>query len=185
MKLAQSKTKLAASGQDWVEHFPAGTIKTIGALEIAGALGLVLPAALNAATFLAPTAATGPFLLMIGAAITHPPPRNPRHHHQYHPQHSHGRPRHCQIRSLQPLSSHSPTLQKADRPTRKCLPAIISEDGLLPPHLGGRGYRECGLFEYRNGVAPTRRWEPVSSGPKRSVVWREGWGCTEPGHTAT
>lgn len=71
MKLAQSKTKLAASGQGWVEHFPASTIKTIGALEIAGALGLVLPAALNTATFLVPTAATGLFLLMIGAAITH------------------------------------------------------------------------------------------------------------------
>lgn len=71
MKLAQPKTKLAASGQGWVEDFPASTVKTIGALEIAGALGLVLPALVNTATFLVPTAASGILLLMIGAAITH------------------------------------------------------------------------------------------------------------------
>ncbi|TQS88939.1 DoxX family protein [Arthrobacter sp. TS-15] len=71
MKLAQSKTKLTASGQGWVEDLPGSTVKTIGALEVAGALGLVLPAVLDTATFLVPIAATGLFLLMAGAAITH------------------------------------------------------------------------------------------------------------------
>jgi hypothetical protein len=46
-------------------------VKRIGAAEILGALGLILPAVLNIATVLVPAAASGLFLLMIGAAITH------------------------------------------------------------------------------------------------------------------
>ncbi len=71
MKIAQPKAKLAASGQGWVEHFSDGAVKRIGAVEILGALGLILPAVLNIATALVPTAAVGLFLLMTGAAITH------------------------------------------------------------------------------------------------------------------
>ncbi|MBT2534108.1 DoxX family protein [Arthrobacter sp. ISL-48] len=71
MKLAQPKEKLAAAGQGWVEDFPETAIKAIGTAEILGALGLVLPALLNIVPILVPTAATGLFLLMIGAAITH------------------------------------------------------------------------------------------------------------------
>jgi hypothetical protein len=71
MKIAQPKAKLAASGQGWVEHFSQGAVKRIGAVEILGALGLILPAVLNIATVLVPTAAAGLFLLMTGAAITH------------------------------------------------------------------------------------------------------------------
>ena len=71
MKIAQPKAKLAAAGQGWVEDFSDGAVKRIGALEILGALGLVLPALLHIATVLVPTAAAGLFLLMAGAAITH------------------------------------------------------------------------------------------------------------------
>lgn len=71
MKIAQPKAKLAASGQGWVEDFTDSAIKGIGAAEILGAVGLILPAVLNLATVLVPTAATGLFLLMIGAAVTH------------------------------------------------------------------------------------------------------------------
>ncbi|QCO98028.1 DoxX family protein [Arthrobacter sp. 24S4-2] len=71
MKVAQPKAKLAAAGQGWVENFSDGAVKSIGTLEILGALGLVLPALLNVATFLVPTAAAGLVLLMAGAAITH------------------------------------------------------------------------------------------------------------------
>lgn len=71
MKLTQPKEKLAASGQGWVENFSSGAIKGIGTAEILGALGLILPALLNIAPVLVPAAATGLFLLMIGAAITH------------------------------------------------------------------------------------------------------------------
>lgn len=71
MKIAQPKAKLAAAGQGWVEDFSDGAVKRIGALEILAALGLILPALLNIATVLVPTAAAGLFLLMAGAAITH------------------------------------------------------------------------------------------------------------------
>lgn len=71
MKIAQPKAKLAASGQGWAEDFSDGTVKGIGGLEVLAALGLVLPALLNIATVLIPLAATGLFLLMAGAAITH------------------------------------------------------------------------------------------------------------------
>ena len=71
MKIAQPKAKLAASGQGWAEDFSDGTVKGIGGLEVLAALGLVLPALLNIATVLVPLAATGIFVLMAGAAITH------------------------------------------------------------------------------------------------------------------
>jgi uncharacterized membrane protein YphA (DoxX/SURF4 family) len=71
MKLTQPKDKLAASGQGWVENVSTGAIKAIGTAEILGALGLILPALLNIAPALVAAAATGLFLLMIGAAITH------------------------------------------------------------------------------------------------------------------
>ncbi|MBT2514746.1 DoxX family protein [Arthrobacter sp. ISL-30] len=71
MKIAQPKANLAASGQGWVEDFSDRAVKYIGAIEILGALGLVLPAVLNIATDLVPAAAIGLFLLMTGAVITH------------------------------------------------------------------------------------------------------------------
>jgi uncharacterized membrane protein YphA (DoxX/SURF4 family) len=71
MKLAQPKEKLASSGMAWTESFSAGAVKGIGALEVAAALGLILPAVLDIAPVLVPLAALGLVLLMIGAAITH------------------------------------------------------------------------------------------------------------------
>ncbi len=71
MKLTQPKEKLAASGMGWTEQFPAGAIKAIGALEVAAAIGLILPALLDIAPILVPLAALGLVLMMIGAAITH------------------------------------------------------------------------------------------------------------------
>ena len=71
MKIAQPKATLAASGQGWVEDFSDAAVKRIGILEILAALGLILPALLNIATMLVPTAAVGLVLLMAGAAITH------------------------------------------------------------------------------------------------------------------
>ena len=71
MKLTQPKEKLASSGMAWTEGFSAGTVKLIGALEVAAAIGLILPAVLGIAPVLVPLAALGLVLLMIGAAITH------------------------------------------------------------------------------------------------------------------
>lgn len=71
MKLTRPREKLAASGMGWTEDFSPGVIKTIGALELLAAIGLILPAALNVAPVLVPLAATGLAVVMIGAMITH------------------------------------------------------------------------------------------------------------------
>ena len=71
-KLAKSKAQLGASnGMQWTEDFSAGTLKLIGAAEVLGALGLILPGALDVAPILVPLAATGLAIIMLGAIITH------------------------------------------------------------------------------------------------------------------
>ncbi|ASW54829.1 DoxX family protein [Plantactinospora sp. KBS50] len=71
MKLAQPKEKLLASGMGSLESFSPNAIKGIGALEVLGAVGLILPALLDIAPILVPLAAVGLALLMVGAIITH------------------------------------------------------------------------------------------------------------------
>lgn len=71
MKLAQPRTKLAASGMAWTTDSSDGAVKAVGALEVLGALGLVLPAALGVATVLTPLAALGLALVMVGAVVVH------------------------------------------------------------------------------------------------------------------
>jgi uncharacterized membrane protein YphA (DoxX/SURF4 family) len=69
-KLSQPKEKLAKN-MAWVEDFSQGTVRLIGALEVVGAIGLVLPALTRILLWLTPLAALGLVLLMIGAALTH------------------------------------------------------------------------------------------------------------------
>jgi uncharacterized membrane protein YphA (DoxX/SURF4 family) len=71
MKLTQPKDQLAAKGMAYVEDFSPGTIKAIGALELLAAIGLILPPLLGIAPVLAPLAAAGLALIMIGAIIVH------------------------------------------------------------------------------------------------------------------
>ncbi|MGW0708329.1 DoxX family protein [Streptomyces sp. NPDC002643] len=73
MKLTKSKEQLLASGPNmaWVEDFSPGVIKTIGAVEILGVIGLLLPPAVDIATVFVPLAATGLALVMMGSAIEH------------------------------------------------------------------------------------------------------------------
>jgi len=72
MKLTQPKSKLQANpNMGWTSDFSEGMIKTIGALEVLGAIGLILPWALDIAPVLTPLAAVGLVLLMLGAAVTH------------------------------------------------------------------------------------------------------------------
>lgn len=71
MKLSQPKQKLAASGMGWTEGVSAGTVKLIGSVEVLAALGLVLPPALGIAPVLAPLAALGLVLVMLGAMVVH------------------------------------------------------------------------------------------------------------------
>ena len=78
LKLVKSKSQLAESGMDWVEDFGPGVIKVIGALEVLGAVGLVLPAAVDVAPTLVPLAALGLVVVMAGAAITHVRRREPQ-----------------------------------------------------------------------------------------------------------
>lgn len=71
-KLFVPKEKMAgmSASSRWVEDFSPGALKTIGALELLAAVGLILPAALDIAPALVPLAATGAVLLFVGAVIT-------------------------------------------------------------------------------------------------------------------
>ncbi|GAT87999.1 putative membrane protein YphA (DoxX/SURF4 family) [Paenarthrobacter nicotinovorans] len=71
MKISQPREKLAASGLAWTEDYNPGAVKAIGAAEVLGALGLILPALTGIATFLVPVAAAGLAIVMVGAIITH------------------------------------------------------------------------------------------------------------------
>jgi uncharacterized membrane protein YphA (DoxX/SURF4 family) len=70
LKLAMSKEK-ARERLAWVEDFSEPTLKLIGAMEVLGALGLVLPAATGIAPVLTPLAAVGLAVLMVAAAVVH------------------------------------------------------------------------------------------------------------------
>ncbi|QHC22724.1 DoxX family protein [Streptomyces sp. GS7] len=70
-KLLQPKEKVVATSGAWAADYSPGAIKAIGLLEILGALGTVLPAAVDTAVGLVPAAATGLGLLMIGAGAVH------------------------------------------------------------------------------------------------------------------
>jgi hypothetical protein len=70
-KLVRSREDLIAAGMGFVEYFPLGAVRAIGALEVLAAIGLILPAVLGIAPILVPLAATGLALLMAGAIIVH------------------------------------------------------------------------------------------------------------------
>ncbi|WP_042402129.1 DoxX family protein [Streptacidiphilus carbonis] len=72
VKLLMPKEKIAAFGHSgrWVEDFSAGGVRTIGAFEASGAVGLILPAVVDIAPVLVPLAAVGLAIIMVGAAIT-------------------------------------------------------------------------------------------------------------------
>lgn len=70
-KVSMSKERMIASGQTGVAPFPLPVIRVVAALEIAGAVALVLPWVTDIWPVLTPTAAVGFALLMIGAGISH------------------------------------------------------------------------------------------------------------------
>lgn len=70
-KLITPKGKLFEKGMTYVEDLSAGQIKAIGAVEVLGAVGLIVPAFVDGLEWLVPTAATGLVLVMIGAILTH------------------------------------------------------------------------------------------------------------------
>jgi uncharacterized membrane protein YphA (DoxX/SURF4 family) len=77
MKATQPKEKLAEK-LPWVEDFSPSTVRFIGIVELLGAIGLGLPAALDIAPVLTPVAATGLAVVMALAMLTHRRRREPR-----------------------------------------------------------------------------------------------------------
>jgi len=71
MKLTNEKPQLVANGMAWAEDFSDTQIKLIAAAEVAGGLGLVVPAATGIMPILTPLAAAGLTLIMGGAVATH------------------------------------------------------------------------------------------------------------------
>jgi DoxX-like family len=69
-KLSLPREKLAKK-MHWASAWPPWRIKLLGLAEIAGAVGLVLPAAMGIAPLLTPIAAACVGVLMVGAARTH------------------------------------------------------------------------------------------------------------------
>ena len=69
-KLTQSKEKLLPR-MEWVRPVPPGLVKALGAAEVLGAIGLVLPGLTGIATVLTPLAALGLAVVMVGAILDH------------------------------------------------------------------------------------------------------------------
>lgn len=70
MKLSQPLDKLKQR-MAWVESLQPTQVRLIGAVEILGAVGVVLPAATGILPWLTPLAAAGLVLTMIGAMTLH------------------------------------------------------------------------------------------------------------------
>lgn len=70
MKLAKPREELM-DRMAFMEDFTDGPIKVIGALEVLGALGLILPAVTGIAPVLVPLAAVGIALIQSGAVVVH------------------------------------------------------------------------------------------------------------------
>jgi hypothetical protein len=71
MKLGRPAAALASAGMGWAVDFPTVTVKLVGVVEVLGAIGVVLPMALNYAPVLSPVAALGLVAVQVGAVITH------------------------------------------------------------------------------------------------------------------
>lgn len=71
MKLARPRPALIASGMGFAEDFRDGQVKAIGAIEVLGALGLVLPMLTGVAPVLSPIAALGLAATMVVATLVH------------------------------------------------------------------------------------------------------------------
>lgn len=70
LKVFTPKDTLAQK-MHWAAAWPPGRIKLLGLAEVAGGIGLVLPAALQIAPALTPVAALCLAVLMLGAVQTH------------------------------------------------------------------------------------------------------------------
>lgn len=73
MKIVRSKEQLQQLGAPmaWTEDFPQWQLRAIGALEVLGAIGVILPMVLRIAPVLSPIAALGLALVHVGAFLVH------------------------------------------------------------------------------------------------------------------
>lgn len=71
MKLGQPIDALAAAGMTYVNHTPEWLVRFIGISEVAGALGMILPALTRILPVLTPIAALGFAIIQVLAIITH------------------------------------------------------------------------------------------------------------------
>lgn len=72
MKLVRPREQMVASGKfDWAKDMTDGAVKGIGAVEVLGALGLVLPWLTGIAPVLTPIAAVGLVIVQVLAARVH------------------------------------------------------------------------------------------------------------------
>ena len=70
MKMTQPREKMQEK-MAFVEDFSDNQMRGIGLLEVLGAVGMILPMALEILEIMTPLAALGLVLTMIGAAYTH------------------------------------------------------------------------------------------------------------------
>lgn len=71
MKLVRPKEALVTSGFGWASDFADSHVKLIGAAEVLGAIGLILPQLTGIAPVLTPIAALGLAIAMAGAVVVH------------------------------------------------------------------------------------------------------------------
>jgi uncharacterized membrane protein YphA (DoxX/SURF4 family) len=72
LKLMSPRARLlAVQGMGWVEDVPMSQVRLVGFLEIAGAIGVIVPWATGIAPLLTPLAALGLAAIQVGAIVTH------------------------------------------------------------------------------------------------------------------
>lgn len=71
LKLVKSEAQLKEQGMGWVDDVDGRVIKLVAALEVLAAVGLVVPPLVGVAPVLAPLAALGLVLVMLGAIVVH------------------------------------------------------------------------------------------------------------------
>lgn len=71
LKLTTPRERLIEAGIGWTEDFSQQTIRLLGAAELLGAVGLVLPGLLGIVPVVVPVAASCLAVLMLGAVVVH------------------------------------------------------------------------------------------------------------------
>ena len=70
-KLTQPRAALSKRGMGWTDDFSVVNVKLIGAAEVVGAVGLVVPLLTGVAPVLSPIAAVCLAIIMVGAIVVH------------------------------------------------------------------------------------------------------------------